>query len=262
MKRFLILSLLFVFTMGVSAQGVFGVGDKKVDLTIGVGKVRHTGATFDQHVNMEWGVAKIADKFTIGVGFSVNNTYGGKVVGTIYGEYDYKYTQTHIGRVYNMREDRWVNTSETRKIRRHDTGSATADIKREDVNAMAIVSFHYSPIKKLDTYARLGLGIGCKTYLFKNIRDEKGFKKADEKIEINNNNMHGTTTFKYNDLDHVTWSGYKAKPAAAMALYVGATYYITDNWGVDAQIGMISSVLKKTYENSFAVFAVGASYKF
>ena len=47
-----------------------------------------------------------------------------------------------------------------------------------------------------------------------------------------------------------------------MALYVGATYYITDNWGIDAQIGMISSVLQKSYTNSFAIFAVGASYKF
>ena len=115
MKRFLILSLLFVFTMGVSAQGVFGVGDKKVDFTIGVGKVRHTGATFDQHVNMEWGVAKIADKFTIGVGFSVNNTYGGKVVGTIAGEYDYTYNVIRTTKTKNRYNPRHLQTHTNQK---------------------------------------------------------------------------------------------------------------------------------------------------
>ncbi|MBR2476112.1 MAG: hypothetical protein IKB57_06195 [Bacteroidaceae bacterium] len=263
MKRFLILSLLFVFTMGVSAQGVFGVGDKKVDFTIGVGKVRHIGATFDQHVNMEWGVAKIADKFTIGVGFSVNNTYGGKVVGAIAGEYDYTYNVSY--RTSVRRNNRWIPGNETQQRKREGYGSATADIKREDFNAMAMVSFHYSPIKKLDTYARLGLGIGCKTYLFKNIRNEEDFNKADVKDKkiIENSERRSYMSYKYNDLDHVNWIGYKAKPVASMALYVGATYYITDNWGVDGQIGLISGNLrKKAYPNSLAVFAVGASYKF
>ncbi len=264
MKRFLILSLLFVFTMGVSAQGVFGVGDKKIDLTIGVGKVRHTGATFDQHVNMEWGVAKIADKFTIGVGFSVNNTYGGKVVGTIAGEYDYTYNVIRTTKTKN-RYNRWLTSSETTKERREGYGTATANIVREDFNAMAMVSFHYSPIRKLDTYARLGLGIGCKTYMFKKIRDEKGFSEndIDNRTILDNSERKSYISYKYNDLNHVTWSGYKAKPVASMALYVGATYYITDNWGVDGQIGLISGNLrKKAYPNSLAVFAVGASYKF
>ncbi len=130
---------------------------------------------------------------------------------------------------------------------------------------MAMVSFHYSPIKKLDTYARLGLGIGCKTYMFKKIRNEEDFNKADVKDKkiIENSERRSYMSYKYNDLDHVNWIGYKAKPVASMALYVGATYYITDNWGIDGQIGLISGNLrKKAYANSLAVFAVGASYKF
>lgn len=264
MKKLIVLFTLLAFTLGINAQNLFDKGSKKVDLTIGVGTVRGTGATFDQHLNMEWGVAKIGDKFTIGAGFAVNNSYGGKFTSTIYGEYDYTYTRKDYIKVKN-KMNRWVASHERKEIQREGYGTATANVLREDFNAMATVSFHYSPIKKLDTYAKLGLGIGCKTYVFKKIRNEKGFSNADvkNKVIVDNSERHSEVTYKYNDLDHVEWQGYKAKVSASMALYVGATYYITDNWGIDAQIGMISSNLEgKYYPNSFGIFAVGASYKF
>ena len=264
MKKLVFFLFFVAFAIGVNAQNIFDKGSKKVDLTIGVGSVRHVGATFDQHVNMEWGVAKIGDKFTIGVGFAVNNSYGGVVESTIYGEYDYTYTQTDRREVKNS-HNRWVGSSESKEVRREGYGTATANVGREDFNTMLTASFHYSPIKKLDTYAKIGLGVGCKTYVFNKIRNENGFKEAnikDKKI-LDNSERKSWISYSYNDLDNVEWQGYKAKVAASMALYVGATYYITDNWGIDTQIGMISSNLEgKYYPNSFGIFAVGASYKF
>ena len=264
MKKLIVLFTLLAFTFGLNAQNLFDEGTKKVDLTIGVGTVRGSGATFDQHVNMEWGVAKIANNFTIGVGFSVNNSYGAGFESTIYGEYEYSYTQKNTLKVKNS-HNRWVQSTETKKVKREGYGTANANVAREDFNAMVTASIHYSPIKKLDTYAKIGLGVGCKTYVVNNIKNEKGFKEAniDNKQILNNSERKSWISYKYNDLDHVEWSTPKAKAAASMALYVGATYYITDNWGVDAQIGMISSNLEgKYYPNSFGIFAVGASYKF
>ena len=263
MKKLIVLFTLLAFTLGINAQNLFDKGSKKVDLTIGVGTVRGTGATFDQHVNTEWGVAKISDKFTIGVGFAVNNSYGGGVESTIYGEYDYSYKQTTTTKTKNA-NNRWVQSSQSKNVKREGYGSAKANLAREDFNAMVTASFHYSPIKKLDTYAKIGLGVGCKTYITNNLSNTNGFNEANvqNKSIVDNNERKSWITYKYNDLDHVEWNTPKAKAAAAMALYVGATYYITDNWGVDAQIGMISSVLQKSYTNSFAIFAVGASYKF
>ncbi|MBR5323487.1 MAG: hypothetical protein IKV14_01530 [Muribaculaceae bacterium] len=264
MKKLGILSILVAIAIGVNAQNIFDKGSKKIDLTIGIGSVRHLGATFDQHVNMEWGVAKIGDKFTIGVGFAVNNSYGGVNESTIYGEYDYTYSQTYTTKIKNS-HNRWVQSSEKKDVKREGYGSATANVGREDFNTMLTASFHYSPIKKLDTYAKIGLGVGCKTYVFNKIRNENGFKEAnikDKKI-LDNSERKSWISYSYNDLDNVEWQGYKAKVAASMALYVGATYYITDNWGIDTQIGMISSNLEgKYYPNSFGIFAVGASYKF
>ena len=264
MKKLIVLSTLLAFTLGINAQNLFDTGSKRVNFTIGVGAVRATGATFDQHVNMEWGVAKISDNFTIGVGFSVNNSYGGGFETTVVGEYEYTYTQKYTTKIKNS-HNRWVQSTKSEQIKREGYGTAKANMAREDFNAMATASFHYSPIKRLDTYAIIGLGIGCKSYVTNNFRNMKGFKEAnvDNKQILDNNERKSWISYKYDDLDHAEWSTPKAKAAAAMALYVGATYYITNNWGVDAQIGMISSNLEgKNYTNSFGIFAVGASYKF
>lgn len=40
---------------------------------------------------------------------------------------------------------------------------------------------------------------------------------------------------------------------------------LTDRWGVDAQVGLVSANIKnadKGYPNSYGVFALGASYRF
>lgn len=50
-----------------------------------------------------------------------------------------------------------------------------------------------------------------------------------------------------------------------MATYVGATYFLTESWGIGTQFGLISANIKdkdKGYPNSYGIFAVGATYKF
>lgn len=57
----------------------------------------------------------------------------------------------------------------------------------------------------------------------------------------------------------------KSKVVPSMAIYVGATYMLTDRWGFDVQAGLINANLKgakKGYPNSYGVFALGASYRF
>lgn len=250
------------------AQGVFNKGDRKVDLTIGVGTVAYTDksrATFDQHLGMEWGVATVADRFTIGVGFSVNNAYGGAFDGIVAGTYDYKYTSNSYGKVYRPSTKKWEYFNETKQVRRNGIGTADADIAREDFNAQITAAIHFSPMSRLDTYLKVGAGAGCMSWIVSNIHNEQGFKKANYHNTSNNTYYQVTDSYSYNDLDHVKWEGYKSKIVPAMSVYLGATYMLTEKWGVDAQIGLISANLKdakKGYPNSYGIFALGASYRF
>ena len=58
--------------------------------------------TFDQHLGMEWGIANFGDRFTIGLGFNINNTYGGTLEGKVAGEYDYTYSVFAVGASYRF----------------------------------------------------------------------------------------------------------------------------------------------------------------
>lgn len=269
MKKLFILSVLAGIAFSGSAQGVFEKGDKKMDLTIGVGTVAFKDknrATFDQHFTMEWGVASIADKFTIGVGFAVNNMYGGKFESQTSGTFDYSYNIHTSGKLYDYASKKWKSFSDHTKGKRKGGGTADIDVAREDVDALAIGSLHYSPIINLDTYVRIGVGVGVMNVIYSNYRNLDGFKKVNEKNETNTNILKSTTTFQYDDLQHVKWTNKpKSKVVPSMAVYLGGTYYFTPNWGADLQIGVINANFKdwkKGYPNSFGVFAVGASYKF
>lgn len=250
----------------VVAQGVFNKGDRKADLTIGVGAVSYADksrATFDQHLGMEWGIASFADRFSLGIGFAVNNSYGGGFDSKVAGTYDYSYTRTSYGRV--KRNGSWEYFNDKKQIHRSGVGTGDATVSREDVNALFTAAVHYSPIPKLDTYVKAGVGVGYMSWIVSHIHNEQGFKKANVN-ETNKNSYYETTDiFSYNDLDHVKWQGYKSKVVPAMSFYVGATYMLNDRLGVDAQIGLISANLKGNksgYPNSYGVFAVGASYRF
>lgn len=267
MKKLLLLGALALTSIAANAQE-FEVGDKKMSLTVGAGLVEWADkgrTTFDQHFNMEWGIANISDKFTIGVGFAANNAYGGSVESYVTGSYNYKYTVYYTTKTKNE-HNRWVNGSSTETRHRKGEGYATCDEAVEHYNAMATASFHYSPMRKLDTYAKFGIGVGGMSYLLTNYRDENGFSKADIDITpIETSSRVSTTKYSYNDLDHADWDGVKSKVVPAVAFYVGATYYFTPNWGAEAQFGLVSSNIKGVshgHPSSYSIIAVGAAYKF
>lgn len=269
MKKFLLLGAMGLIAFSVHAQDAFDKGDRKMDLAIGVGTVAYADksrGTFDQHFGMEWGIGRIADKVTIGFGFAVNNIYGGKYQNKVIGEYDYKYTRTTFGKVYNFSTKKWDRINETKKVSREGIGTADADITREDLNALVTISFHYSPIPQLDTYLKIGTGVGYMTYLVGNYQNTDGFQSASVNDHRETQYTDITTRYNYNDLDHVKWSSVGgSKIVPAMATYVGATYFLTESWGIGTQFGLISANIKdkdKGYPNSYGIFAVGATYKF
>lgn len=267
-KAILVSTMCALMPIAATAQKVFDKGDRKADLTVGVGIVAYpdnSNVTFDQHLGMEWGIANFGDRFTLGLGFNVNNTYGGTFGTEVAGEYDYTYTRTSYGRIYHYSTKKWETFNDTKEINRKGVGTAEADISREDINAQITVALHFSPMKRLDTYAKIGAGVGYMHWMVSNLHNEEGFKSADVN-EHNETSIRETTDrYQYNDLDHVKWDDIDSKVVPAISVYVGATYMITDRWGVDAQAGLISANLKgskKGYPNSYSVFAVGASYRF
>ena len=266
MKKFVLSALALATVLGANAENVFNKGDRKATLTIGVGTVdlKTSNATFDQHLSMEWGVMEFADKFTLGAGVAINNQYGAKMEGAVSGSYNYTYTIRNWGEEKNS-HGRWAPFSNDRTVTRKGDGYAKADNAREDFDVMGTVSLHFSPMSKLDTYFTFGLGVGCMSYIVSNIHDEQNFGKANYENYTETSTRRSHVRYSYNDLDHVKWNGMKTKACAAVAAYLGATYYVTPQIGVDMQIGLIDANVKSGsagYPSSFGVFAVGASYKF
>lgn len=264
-KILLMIATTAMLSSAVSAQ-VFKVGDTRTNLTIGVGALSPKGnskATFDQHFTMEWGVANIAEDFTIGAGFAINNTYHNMGVLPIVGTYDYYYLYS-----WRVRTSYTDTGNKTKQVHREGYGFAEANVHRDDINAQGIVSFHFSPLNKLDVYSIAGIGIGLMNFSVVNIRNERGFAEANEDYESGNRLGSGSYSYykySYNDLDHVKWAEYKTTVVPSFSIYVGGTYYLTEHWGVDLQIGLLSANIKvkeNGYPSSFGTFAMGASYKF
>ena len=268
MKKLLLFLAVASFGVKGMAQAPFDKGDRKMDLTIGVGTIEYADknrATFDQHFSMEWGVAKIADKVTVGLGFAINNQYGGSYESIAAGKYDYYYNHHSWGKVYSFSKDKWEKFDSNKRVHREGVGTADANVAREDVDALFTCSFHYSPLPKLDTYIKVGAGVGVMNYIISGHKNLKGFSSADYYNHDVSKYNDSYDSYSYNDLDHVKWNGYHAKLVPSMAAFAGATYYLTERWGADLQIGVIDANFKskkKGYPNSFGVFAVGCTYKF
>ena len=259
-----------LLTASAAAAQPFANGDRKADLSIGVGIIDYPAgmsdkATFEQHLGMEWGVASFADKFTLGVGFTINNLYGGTYETRGYGTFDYTYTVRTYGKRYSYISEKWESINDSKEQHRKGAGEADMKVSREDVNALANIALHYSPMNKLDTYVKLGLGVGVMNWIYSDFKNMKGFESKDHNKKTENKISDYTTTYRYNDLDHVKWPSSKAKVCVALAAYLGATYYLTDNWGVNMGIGLTNSNLKTGrtgYCSSYGIFSVGATYKF
>lgn len=104
------------------------------------------------------------------------------------------------------------------------TTKGTADRFVIDV----VGSFHYSFVKKLDTYVQLGIGGGVWTSTVKGKYDEELFP--------------GVGTVKTRD----------SKGIFDFTAALGARYYFNNNWAVNAELGWVAR----------NIIMVGATYKF
>lgn len=269
MKKVLISLSMLAVVLGASAQS-FKKGDKVVDLGIGFGvadamkgemfggiptyKETSTG-TFTQKLSFEYGILDLSCG-SIGVGAMITNAYGFGVNGIAMGEYDYTYTIDRYHRVSGRQKWEKYQTSEKR---RHGvvTGEGTSHI--DDLNILIKGSFHKEFVEGLDTYATLGLGASICKYSV-SPGDDITFERGQETLDKNSSNNY-QFVYYYNDEDHVKWQGGSTKARFAMALSVGARYYFTSNWGINAEFGLTSASFKKN-AGVYNILSFGATYKF
>lgn len=265
MKKLIVLMSAMVLSASVSFGQTFEKGDKVASLGVGVGSVKNVpnpdeSATFTQKLSMEWCIVdNLMDKGSIGLGFAINNGYGGAFESKIAGKYDYSYVSTRRRR-YKNDHNRWQYDYFSQTVDRKGIGIADADLNRNDLTAMFTASFHYQFIDKLDTYFTLGLGVTSMFHLSGNYRNEEGFQSKSSSYSDEE-----TISFLYsfNDLDHVEWqegSGTILRPA--MAVHVGARYYFTENWAANMEVGLLNATFSDKYGSGYNVFSIGASYKF
>lgn len=274
MKKLFLLLFAGVMCASASAQ-IFSKGDMVVDLGIGAGRAdnletkgkfpdysykKSSGATFTQKLAFEYGVAELG-KSTIGLGVIVANAYGASYDGAASGKYDYKYNMDHYRyEKSNRGKYKWTRYQTTSE-RRKGKGVAKASYAVENVDFLVKGSFHHQFIDRLDTYGTFGVGLSVYKLLCSPDDDETLGFSADSN-PFNSSKDHGyQMVYSYDDLDHTKWDGTSAKVRFAMALYVGARYYLTPSWAVNAEIGLTSASFKKD-ANNYNILSIGASYKF
>jgi len=274
MKKFCFMLSAVIISTSAYAQ-TFGKGDMVVDLGIGVGAAdnvnvisytpvaiieKSSGATFTQKFAFEYGVAEFG-KSSIGVGLLVDNAYGASYDALASGSYDYTYS--FVGYRYQKNAAgryRWEKYMD-RAERRKGVAFADATYAIDNVDFMVKGSFHHQFIDNLDTYATLGLG--ASVYKLICSPDESAVQGVSEgSSTLDSSQTNGIQlVYSYNDMDHVKWNGTKAKARFAMAIFVGARYYLTPKWAINAEIGLTSASFKKD-ANTYNILSIGASYKF
>lgn len=272
MKKIFLLSMLAV-SFGTSAQ-IFQKGDIVVDLGIGVGAAQVTEtkytsndikiddkskATFTQKLGFEFGVMNLSDNSSIGVGVNFNNSCGASHQSIISGNYDYSYSVLEYRKGSSQFGNKW-DLIDVREENRKGSGSAQATTRIEDFNIMVKVAYHRQFIDNLDTYAAFGFGISSYRNLYSGYSHYEGFSQTDKSFDSSYSNTY-QLCYTYNDKAHVKWNKGGASARFVMAAYVGARYYLTENWGINAQLGLTSLSFKKD-ANNFSIFDIGVSYKF
>ncbi len=227
-----------------------------IDAGIGAGSVyTKSKAMFTQRIGAEWNMLPtfLTDGVSLSVGFYINNNCGGGYDTRTVGTYDYYY------KIYS-KSNRTGQTTST-DHRRQGYGTADVRLSRDDISFMPTASLRYQITNKLEAYLSLGMGLSIMNTYTGKVSNATGF----ESDNVINKSDYGAValTYKYNDLDHVKWADLTwTKASFAVATYIGARYFITDNWGINAQLGLISANVRKSVGNSYNVFSIGASYRF
>lgn len=241
-------------------------GDKMIDLGIGLGDAN--GAMFTQRLNFEWilNADVINENFAVGLGFQINNAYGAKRELINVGTFNYDYTLSIL-----KKPQQGASRIDTQKINRQGSGFAKTDASREDVSFMPTVSLHGNFVKNLDLYVTFGLGIGVMNYIksdytainLPGLDGYTGFNSANYSNISEVGSETWITSYSYNDIEHAKWSyDYGSKAVFSTAFFVGARYFFNEKWGVNAQLGLLTANVKKSYGNSYNVFSIGATYRF
>lgn len=266
-KTVCFLSLVAIFG-GISKAQCFQKGDIVTDVGVGVGiadivKVSDSGLlmtveegstpTFTQKIAFEYGVVQFG-KSTIGIGAIISNAYGFGYESVATGQYNYTYDIKHYRN--NNNHWTWYHTTEQRR-----EGTVTVNSKNhlDDLSAMLKGSYHVELSKGLDTYATLGFGVSFYNYCI-SPDEEPNLASGSSSLD-----RYSSSTiqfvYNYNDADHVKWVDGSNHARLALALCIGARYYITSNWGIYGEFGLTSASFKKNC-NVYNLLSIGASYKF
>lgn len=278
MRKLISVLSLLVFVFGTSAQS-FKKGDMVLDLGVGMGLVNVSNdyydsrdalkssdqdkITFTQKLGFEVCAHEFNDKWSLGVGFSFDNSTLGTHKKYVSGAYDYSYSVITYSKPYGS--NRWSKTFDTRK--RQGSGNALAKTTIIDYNVMGKVAFHRSFGEHWDTYAALGMGVAYVKSLYSDYTNTSGFGKYTQ--TFNGTGTYGSS-YSYNDLEHVVWEqGSSAQGRFVIAGYIGARYFITSHFGIEAEAGLTSLSLQKVksdkkdkWYNDYSLVNVGAVFKF
>lgn len=277
MKKITLAIIALVAATGMSAQ-TFRPGDMVVDLGLGVGTAdiveisgsldplsivsrKDNRATFTQKLAFEYGLMDYDGLGTIGVGLMINNAYGGGFNTITSGSYDYTYVQRAYRYGLNSHNRPVWNETNSRTIARKGVGTAKAHANINDFNFMIKASLHRQFIDRLDTYATIGFGVSAYKVSLSDFGETVGISSGESKLNRNDTDHTYQLDYYYNDLDHIKWESYETKARFAMALFVGARYYFTDNWAVNAEFGL-NSISFHAHACNYNVLSFGASYKF
>ncbi len=263
--------------MGVSSvvAQVFKKGDMVADLGIGVGladivKATETPGggmgseessmgTFNQKLSFEYGAIQVG-KTTIGFGAILSNSVGFGFDSQMVGKYDYEYKVTTYRRNPNATRPskKWKEES-TYMNRRSGTATFKSRNNIDDFTVCLKSSCHVEIAKNLDTYATVGFGLSFYNYNIKP-QGETGLKSLSYEFDPDYTGSF-QNVFSYNDADHLEYSNGSNHTRLAMALCVGARYYIHNNLGIYGEFGLTSASFKKSC-NVYNILSLGVSYKF
>lgn len=284
MKKILLISASAIVASAAFTTNARTIDDNSrfLELGIGVGASEHNGTSgmFTQRIASEWivkdNVFRLFEKdFALGLGFQLDNSVGGRYSTFLSGEYDYSYNITITKHKKDNGHGRPITTTETQRGHRKGVGVATADVTRDNLCFMPTVSLHAKIIDNFDFFVTYGMGLGIMTNSLGNYEPTDyvpgigHIKNGMEKIDYYNkttmpNGDVKETRYSYNDAEHAEYNkkGYETKATFACAFYVGARYFINDSWGINAQFGLVSANVKKSYGNSYNILSVGATYSF